>query len=1434
MAAVALEETSGPIAAENAAADAGVVNVVAAALAASCPNAWLAETVDTSIREKLEANSGFHAEACSAGVGSDVGECLSGRTVAPESSAPADCCACPASTAPVLGLVSGDKKICVEVKAEDVDGTHVVTFKLEPTAAFRRLMQAWCKHNDISLDAAQFMLNGQELRPNGSLDECGWTPSLGAPVIQVIPRETCPDDMVGASPVSVSGRSGGLTAQGGTSTPVALEVAANLPSVTGTASTATAIMDQVSRSVSTSKNSAPSDPDGGIASVADSSRDRMTKLVIDPCAPTIELSAESINVKVVATSIDGPNSVEFSMKPRSPFDKLMRAWCNHADLPLEETQFIFDGRRLEPTDCPSQCGWTSSRGALVIQALAVEARPGYAVNDATALGHDVDGSTPASDAACVSVNCGTAGKDFSSDARNVPITDASALNVASNDEKMHVQIIAEGLAGTNVVNIMMRPTTTFGNMMQAWCNQNEVPLEEAQFLLNGRKLLPNESPQKLGWTLARGVLIVEAVPCEAGATDAASVANSNAARSSERLSVSPGEHRGPGNNTRSAQSNVDHGFGVSPAKVSKSDDGKVTGNDGHASENVNNVEKMKVRVVAESVDGQSSVDFSMRPGSTFERMMRAWCDHNDVALEAAVFVVNGRRLKPSDSPVECGWTQTCGVLVIQALPRDGGLADGAGDATASESKHPAESGASTDTPRAVQTADPSIHSPVLVNTASDEKITVQVVAESAAGPNTVDFRMKPNTAFTKMMQAWCKINGVALEAAQFVFDGQTLNPDDSPEKCGWSPTRGVLVIQAVPRHGGANDGASNDAASASEGIAEPRTRLSAGAAASVNASGCDKEVGPVIHTPVVGSEPSEEKISVQVVAASADGPNIVDFKMKPGTMFGKMMEAWCSHNEVPMEAARFLLDGRRLRCDDSPNTCQWTPALGTLTIQAVPCDHAQDAEADKASALTLPRSGVAKVVKKAGDAVAACKDQRPAQGSRIVEVRVEAQGQCGLNVTTVTMRGKTRFEKVMVAWCQQNSISRQAVRFMFDGHELVSDSTPNSCGWSASMGIPTILVVPRQTQAAAGVSGIKSEFDSAVRPADSSCEPRSDLRTSSQNDPSSQQGAPTLAKVKKRTSTPLDPDDPATQGVAESLPKKSKLSRTSGLSVHSANELPRKSLAPSLSSDNIGSSASATGSFNTSATCITADDEKVSIRVNAESDDGIQTLTFKMKAGSPFEKVMSAWSAHHGIAPDEARFSHNGHELHPHDTPRKIGWRPSENGDLVVYAVPRKAEAPQTSKPDNVEATDKADPATPAPGMNGNQRLGEGGGRATPAAAVGVAVAGDAPAGMVNVRVVAQGEDGTNILPFRIKLRTPFGKVIARWCEYHGIPQEQASFLYCDKEVCQEDTPQSVGWVDTGSEQELTIHAAPRSIDPVPRRRGRRGGGRGAGRGAAA
>merc|ERR1711990_1287786 len=167
-----------------------------------------------------------------------------------------------------------------------------------------------------------------------------------------------------------------------------------------------------------------------------------------------------------------------------------------------------------------------------------------------------------------------------------------------------------------------------------------------------------------------------------------------------------------------------------------------------------------------------------------------------LAVDAATFKHQGRKLKAGDTPASLGWTLQSGVLIVEAEPRDGDE-DDTQHLSEKTDRSPATSshgqGASPASPVATAAAPPP------------EKIQVKVTAQSEDGEVVTEFKMLPNTVFDKMMKAWCQQNSLAVDAATFKHQGRKLKAGDTPASLGWTLQSGVLIVEAEPRDGDEDD-----------------------------------------------------------------------------------------------------------------------------------------------------------------------------------------------------------------------------------------------------------------------------------------------------------------------------------------------------------------------------------------------------------------------------------------------------------------------------------------------------------------------------------------------------------------------------------------------------------------------------------------------------
>ncbi|CAK0893905.1 unnamed protein product [Prorocentrum cordatum] len=226
-------------------------------------------------------------------------------------------------------------------------------------------------------------------------------------------------------------------------------------------------------------------------------------------------------------------------------------------------------------------------------------------------------------------------------------------------------------------------------------------------------------------------------------------------------------------------------------------------------------------------------------------------------------------------------------------------------------------------------------------------------------------------------------------------------------------------------------------------------------------------------------------------------------------------------------------------------------------------------------------------------------------------------------------------------------------------------------------------------------------------------------------------------------------------------------------------------------------------------------------RVLAQGSDGTVVTTYKMKAGSPFGKFMSAWCSHHGIPEPEASFLHGDAELLPTQCALDLGWRPG-GAVLTVHAMPREA----ASDADAAAASGggAVGSGAPPPDERGVPEAREEPGLGPPAPAREGA-AGASCGQHCDVRVVSAGRP---VSQFRLKLSTKFGKMIHRWCETFGEGHEDVVFRWGRRNLGPEDTPAALGWSPTADGEEVEITAAPRGA-AAPAARQKRAASAGAG-----
>ena len=67
-----------------------------------------------------------------------------------------------------------------------------------------------------------------------------------------------------------------------------------------------------------------------------------------------------------------------------------------------------------------------------------------------------------------------------------------------------------------------------------------------------------------------------------------------------------------------------------------------------------------------------------------------------------------------------------------------------------------------------------------------EKIKIKVKSSTThvQSEDIIHFKVKKTTKLSKLMEAWCQRQGLPFKACRFVFDGDRLKGDETPESLG--------------------------------------------------------------------------------------------------------------------------------------------------------------------------------------------------------------------------------------------------------------------------------------------------------------------------------------------------------------------------------------------------------------------------------------------------------------------------------------------------------------------------------------------------------------------------------------------------------------------------------------------------------------------------
>eukprot|EP00927_Polykrikos_kofoidii_P051569 TRINITY_DN4536_c0_g1_i1.p1 TRINITY_DN4536_c0_g1~~TRINITY_DN4536_c0_g1_i1.p1 ORF type:complete len:593 (-),score=131.67 TRINITY_DN4536_c0_g1_i1:571-2349(-) len=380
--------------------------------------------------------------------------------------------------------------------------------------------------------------------------------------------------------------------------------------------------------------------------------------------------------------------------------------------------------------------------------------------------------------------------------------------------------------------------------------------------------------------------------------------------------------------------------------------------------------------------------------------------------------------------------------------------------------------------------------------AADVRLEVCVVASAGDGgsDNTMSFRMRPETTFGRMMEAWCSHNGVPLFLARFIAEesGLELDPEDTPAHVGLvAGPSGRAVIRAAPRRSPSTPNETTTTLSevAAQAAAQAMAHAAAQAAvaAATTASATTGTAGNSNRAPSLpasfNTAATERPCPAADVPAvlGTDLPDVVlPFVMEdtPPTADEPTRSAATEAISSPVEAgsppptvaqtiapARTMPQEKRDAVEEKGDQNEVAAQDGTLQTdtqqKTVPDFLSSDAEPeidDDESGESMSMSpspqgpGRRRQLSRKRSASATFDGDvenaatfTPTIGRKLVVCKIVASAVDGRNhCLRYRMAHDDPFMKLMVAWCRFHGLSLAAARFTAGSQELAGEDTPTS------------------------------------------------------------------------------------------------------------------------------------------------------------------------------------------------------------------------------------------------------------------------------------------------------------------------------------------------------------------------------------------------------
>ena len=386
-------------------------------------------------------------------------------------------------------------------------------------------------------------------------------------------------------------------------------------------------------------------------------------------------------------------------------------------------------------------------------------------------------------------------------------------------------------------------------------------------------------------------------------------------------------------------------------------------------EGITEAETLTIRVKDQT--GEETL-FKVKPHTKMSKIFDAYASRKGVASNAIRFLLDGARIQPDQTPkmlelededqIDVALEQVGGENNVDGSePLELCVVDENGEETVKQETTQVLDGDSIDFKLEQQDG----------HSSADDIQTLTLRVKDKKEDDSV-FNVKPLTYLSDIFDAYCSRKGLDPKAIRFLFDGVRVTGNQTPKELEMEDGDELTIV--LEQQGGGAGGEPQD---------HPESTVNAENKPPSNANG----ESSVILTIRVKDQTGEETF----------------FKVKPHTKMGKIFKAYAERRGVSTEAMRFLLDGARIRPDQ-------TPKMLELEDQ------------DQIDA--------------ALEQVGGADDVKP---DDVLTIRVKDQTG---EETFFKVKPHTKMEKIFKAYADRKGVGLTAVRFLLDGARIQPDQTP--------------------------------------------------------------------------------------------------------------------------------------------------------------------------------------------------------------------------------------------------------------------------------------------------------------------------------------------------------------------------------------------------------